>query len=295
MIRKLVIIVMSLIVILNAKAQNIPVYLPKDSLVGWYPFNGNSNDESGKGHHLNNTTAVLETDRHGNKNNGYSLSNGGRLSYFGKSITGGEAFTYSFWMKTNKNLNDYPDGIFSESGVNESGHETGIWFFFEPNTKDFGIVNPGISYAGILRKNFPYIDEWHHVVVQGPVDYKIFVDGKLFTTGSSNYKKFADSCLFHIGGFQGSVDDFSIHNRILTSDEIQALYKNSAPIIELPSNLPKDGLVGWWPFNGNANDESGNENHGTVNGAKLTLDRNGKENSAYSFNGSSSFIEGGFK
>jgi len=46
----------------------------------------------------------------------------------------------------------------------------------------------------------------------------------------------------------------------------------------LPSYLPKDGLVGWWPFNGNANDESGNGNHGTVNGATLTTDRNGKQN-----------------
>jgi hypothetical protein len=26
----------------------------------------------------------------------------------------------------------------------------------------------------------------------------------------------------------------------------------------LPDYLPTNGLVGWWPFNGNANDESGN-------------------------------------
>ena len=42
----------------------------------------------------------------------------------------------------------------------------------------------------------------------------------------------------------------------------------------LPSYLPADGLVGWWPFNGNANDESGNGNDATVNGAALTADRN---------------------
>ena len=53
----------------------------------------------------------------------------------------------------------------------------------------------------------------------------------------------------------------------------------------IPSYVPKDGLVGWWPFNGNANDESGNKNHGTVNGATLTPDRNGNKNSAYAFNG----------
>jgi hypothetical protein len=51
----------------------------------------------------------------------------------------------------------------------------------------------------------------------------------------------------------------------------------------LPSYLPSNGLVAWFPFNGNANDESGNGNNGTVNGATLTADRNGISNSAYSF------------
>jgi hypothetical protein len=51
----------------------------------------------------------------------------------------------------------------------------------------------------------------------------------------------------------------------------------------IPNYIPTNGLVGWWPFNGNANDESGNLNHGTVNGATLTSDRNGVANSAYSF------------
>jgi len=42
-------------------------------------------------------------------------------------------------------------------------------------------------------------------------------------------------------------------------------------------------LVGWWPFNGNANDESGNGNNGTVNGATLATDRFGNVNQAYGF------------
>ncbi|MDA7626976.1 hypothetical protein N8672_02955, partial [Akkermansiaceae bacterium] len=46
-----------------------------------------------------------------------------------------------------------------------------------------------------------------------------------------------------------------------------------------------DGLVAYYPFNGNANDESGNGNNGVVNGATLTNDRSGEENSAYSFDG----------
>ncbi|MCG8339622.1 MAG: LamG domain-containing protein [Proteobacteria bacterium] len=46
-----------------------------------------------------------------------------------------------------------------------------------------------------------------------------------------------------------------------------------------------DGLVAYYPFNGNANDESGNGNNGTVDGATLTTDRFGNADSAYSFDG----------
>ena len=56
------------------------------------------------------------------------------------------------------------------------------------------------------------------------------------------------------------------------------------------STLPADGLIGYWPFNGNANDESGNGNHGTVSDAILSTDRFGSINSSYTFDGSSSKI-----
>jgi hypothetical protein len=61
---------------------------------------------------------------------------------------------------------------------------------------------------------------------------------------------------------------------------------------QVPSYVPTNGLVGWWPFNGNANDESGNGNNGTVNGATLTTDRFGNANKAYSFDGVDDFIVG---
>jgi hypothetical protein len=51
-----------------------------------------------------------------------------------------------------------------------------------------------------------------------------------------------------------------------------------------------DGLVGYWPFNGNANDESGNNNNGVVNGATLTTDRFGNTGKAYKFNGQNNNI-----
>ena len=60
---------------------------------------------------------------------------------------------------------------------------------------------------------------------------------------------------------------------------------------QVPAYVPSNGLVGWWGFNGNANDESGNGNNGTVNGATLATDRFGNINSAYDFDGVDDYIE----
>ena len=56
------------------------------------------------------------------------------------------------------------------------------------------------------------------------------------------------------------------------------------------SNITKLGLVAYYPFNGNARDESGNRNDGKVNGATLTTDRHGRSSSAVHFDGDS-YIE----
>ena len=53
----------------------------------------------------------------------------------------------------------------------------------------------------------------------------------------------------------------------------------------------KKGLVAHYPFNGNAKDESGNGNNGTIYGATLTTDRFGNENSAFRFDGKDDYID----
>jgi hypothetical protein len=64
-----------------------------------------------------------------------------------------------------------------------------------------------------------------------------------------------------------------------------------ATLAQVPSYVPTNGLIGYWPFNSNAIDASGNGNNGAINGATLTTDRNGNANSAYNFNGTSSRID----
>lgn len=67
--------------------------------------------------------------------------------------------------------------------------------------------------------------------------------------------------------------------------------RDSAPtsvvVVNPPPTAVTSGLVAHYPFNGNANDESGNRRHGTVEGPLLTLDRFGRTDAAYRFNGSS--------
>jgi uncharacterized protein (TIGR02145 family) len=71
--------------------------------------------------------------------------------------------------------------------------------------------------------------------------------------------------------------------RFLFTILIAALSLNA--FSQVPVYFPSEGLVAWYPFNGNAHNESENGNDGTVNGATLTSDRFGNANSAYSFDG----------
>jgi hypothetical protein len=58
---------------------------------------------------------------------------------------------------------------------------------------------------------------------------------------------------------------------------------NEATVAQVPNYVPTNGLIGYWPFTGNANDISGNNLNGTATGATLTSDRFGNANSAYNF------------
>ena len=78
------------------------------------------------------------------------------------------------------------------------------------------------------------------------------------------------------------VPSFDMNINILTSPQSDYLHST----IDL-----NNSLVAYYPFNGNANDESGNGNNGVVMGATLTLDMFGRPNKAYHFDGVSSYIK----
>lgn len=51
---------------------------------------------------------------------------------------------------------------------------------------------------------------------------------------------------------------------------------------QVPSYVPINELAGWWSFTGNTNDDSGNMNNATNNGATSIIDRFGNSNTAFS-------------
>ena len=67
---------------------------------------------------------------------------------------------------------------------------------------------------------------------------------------------------------------------------------NKPAVKEKPTVDPlKNGLVAYYPFNGDAKDASGNGNDGKLNGATAAKDRHGADGNAYSFDGKGNYIE----
>jgi hypothetical protein len=135
---------------------------------------------------------------------------------------------------------------------------------------------------------------------------KIKANGKTFyrIKSVSLGDNIPQSQLLHFGlGNAGTIDSLVVKwpsgqttvltnvavNQTLTINEDNSCNAVSSNCPDLSGSLLQ-GLVGYWPFCGNANDESGNGNNGTVNGATLTADRFGNAGSAYDFSAANSSI-----
>lgn len=91
-------------------------------------------------------------------------------------------------------------------------------------------------------------------------------------------------------GITGLTAGTTYHFRVKAVNSVGTTYGDDKSFTTPYSPPPTNGLVGYWPFTGNANDASGNNHHGTVNGASLTTERFGAANGAYSFDGVNDYI-----
>jgi hypothetical protein len=303
------------LLVIPAAAQ-VPAYVPTDGLVGWWPFNGNANDESGNGTDGVVNGAALTADRFSNTEQAYSFDGNDWIDVSNSSnLNLQNSFTISVWLKTD--FINFNAGILGKwnnfNGVELDGQEQ---FAITVNDSDDNSIyallrtdNSPNANLQIQHINSNYNDNnWKNLIFLWDgsqislFDNNVLVDNSIAQGNMMNYLqnlefgRYAGGQITSGGNthFNGVLDDIGIWNRALTEQEIQNLYTGQCPSIaanctSLPSNL-QEGLVGYWPFCGNANDESGNGNDGTVNGATLTEDRFGNAESSFSFNGIDQYL-----
>ncbi|MGQ9644681.1 MAG: LamG-like jellyroll fold domain-containing protein, partial [Ignavibacterium sp.] len=145
--------------------------------------------------------------------------------------------------------------------------------------------------------------EWHHyaaVIKNGDANPKLYIDGVLkpiqFQDGAAQISLYPSTSNLNIGAQLGTytyfsaniIDDIRIYNRNLSDDEITLLYNDST------TYLPplEDGLVAYWPFDGNTVDSTSSNNDGINFNGVFDKDRYGYDNSSIYFDGVDSYVEG---
>ncbi len=285
----------------------VPSYVPTNGLVGYWPFNGNANDESGNGNNGTNNGATLTTDRNGNANSAYSfdgvtsnisIPNSSTLSNM-TSITISAWFNINQWDIIN-NEGWFP--ILSKTNSFSYGkYRLGANTIIPGELSLYGTLSTDAT--GISQSNLYSLNQWNQVVITiSNGNSTVTLNGAQVFNGVTTYTGWStiDNLPLLIGKdipglvdhANGKIDDIGIWNRALTQQEITNMYNGVtySDTCNAVSGSLVNGLMAYYPFCGNANDQSGNGNNGIVNGATLTTDRFGNSNSAYSFNGVNNYI-----
>ncbi|MGB3153622.1 MAG: LamG-like jellyroll fold domain-containing protein [Chitinophagaceae bacterium] len=276
---------------LNGKLDDIRIYdnamtdaqvqdlFTSESMAAYYPFNGNAIDETGNGNNSSyiGSGVTLTSDRYGNANKAYYFD-GAVGSYIrvpaDKFPTTDR--TISFWFNADQ-LGYYVPTPFSYGGNGCNNSLLMIINHYDhPNS--YLVTSHCASNVITAPYTVQPVNNWYHLTltISGSTQ-KIFVNGVLkqstnsftsstYVTGTS---ALLGACLNTdgitpwAGYFRGKLDEFRIYNNAMTDAQAQQLYK-----------VESTGLVAYFPFNGNANDESGNGNHGTpVNSPTYSNDR----------------------
>ena len=272
-----------------------------NGLVAKYSFNnGNVNDEVGTNHGTVNG-ASLTTDRFGNPNRAYNFINGDNITLPNSTVLKSQNMTVSLWVKVDSFCTSNVGTNYIYSIVNST---TAAYFatlclsVYTSDSRFLSVSQNGPSQSIVGFSNNATNMNWQHYVIAIDNDsMRMYIGGQ---KQYSMYKGFAlnyTSDLIYIGqsgnttypgNLNGSVDDIRVYNRVLNDAEVNDLFNEPNPVVNLNA-----GLVAKYSFNGgNANDEIGS-NNGTVTGASLTTDRFGNANKAYAFDGINDKIDFG--
>ncbi len=249
-------------------------------LVAYYSFNGNANDASGNGNDGIIEGAVLTEGHEGDSARAYGFDSGSYIKVpSSPSLDLGSRFTITAWIKYR---GGQPNPRIFSRAENNLGYEFGVlenWY---------GGVRKLFLHVGGERLESEKVlttDSWHYVsVTMDSTTVAFYFDGILDVTRQFSGSVLPTSADGYIGrqmfnGFcdclNGDIDELRIYNRSLSELEILSLYQ---------------GLVAYYPFDGNANDATPNKNDGVVIGPSLTTGQDGQSNSAYSFDGQDDYI-----
>ena len=230
--------------VLSANAQ-VPSYVPTNGLVGYWPFNGNANDESGNGNNGTVNGATLTADRFGDVNKAFSFDGLNDYIFINDapslSITGD--ITISAWKWEDPSSNNGYHNIVTKRLVGNWGYGIGVSKVGSVNNELDRLVtarrnNDGAQYESRYSDQMTVEASWQHVVVTISNNLvKFFINGidagysssggNLFTIPSQNQLvgvTFGDCYCNNNEEMQGMIDDIGIWNRALTADEVLALY-----------------------------------------------------------------------
>ncbi len=265
-----------------------------NGLVAYYPFNGNPNDASGNGNNGTVSNATLTADRFGFTNGAYHFTNDVSSAIAvsdSPALNLGNQFSVSCWFKYEQPWTfhgeslvyqfKYPqfNGWILAVNQDHSMHGAGM----------YGIVFQGNTNQAVYIVPYSFLTSWNQLVgVYDGAAVNLYVNGTFVGQQAASAVGHAPVNLV-IGGsanpvsgaYSRDIDNVRIYDRALSSNEVMQLYAyESTP----PQTLLANGLVAYYPFNGNVNDASGNGNNGNLQtGIGFGADRFGNPQSALYF------------
>ncbi|MEO9474425.1 MAG: LamG-like jellyroll fold domain-containing protein [Cyclobacteriaceae bacterium] len=260
--------------------------LYNDHLWLYYPLNASATDESGNGYNGVLTRAVGFSDRFGDSNQALYFDGTSDVDAPALPITPKE-LTVSGWFNAST-LVAGSQQIIDLEGV------AALAIYDDTDRYIQGILNLGGDYRVLSAPVTS--DEWHFAAITYDENFfRFYLDGELveeiFNTNQILYE--ADQFEVRLGRFEytegnyytGAADDMRIYDRALSEEELYELYGAFGWLTE------QTGILADYPFQGDADDVSGQLNDGLVLGAEPAYDRFGDPNSAFSFNGVDAYIE----
>ena len=228
-------------------------------LIGYYPFNGSADDESGNGFNGTVNNAVLDTDRNGNPQKAYKFNgNGDEIIVDDNSVldNAGKSITISCWVKpTSTWESDYRAAVAGKGGWDlNKGYELLIrgdlaieWNIITQSCGTNSYKLPLNTYTHLVAvfddtKDMSYIYINSELLISSYTTNTIVDSDSPLTIGRR-----CDGNNF-VASFMGIIDDISIYDKALSQSQVELLYKGISVLHTLHDSYILSGsnyVINW--------------------------------------------------